>query len=552
MLSSYCLSKVDLDRAGVMDRLVERRMTIGEAAQVMGLSPRHTARLLSAYKAEGLSALQSKKRGQKSNRAYPPSYKHYVLDLVRTHYFDFGPTFAAEKLTHCHNIRVSKETLRQWMIEDGLWVPRAQRKRIQQLRPRRERFGELVQIDGSHHRWFEDRAAPCALLVFIDDATGRLLELYFCQSETTFDYMIATQRYLSRYGKPLAFYSDKHTVFRSANPTYYGATNQTQFGRALYELNIDIICANSPQAKGRVERANLTLQDRLVKELRLADISDIDGANAFVETYIETHNRKFARQAPNAHRSLSSHDSLDHAFCLKHTRTVSRQLSLQYDKKRFNLEVSDWTKRLAGRTITVCDYPDGRLVLEYEGVSIPYKVFDMLQHVERPDIVENKRLSAVLTHIQDLQQKRAQDGHDQRRLKPGRLKADAAQTHEPVKNLEPQGPQLSPLPAEDHSGFDHTPGQTRAKIDPRSLNPSQAYIRKVSKVLTLTHKGIRYRLNPPAQTALHGEKVWLYEIASDWIEILYKGTALAYSAKRVYHLRSRDDARSEVRSKVGE
>ena len=190
------------------------------------------------------------------------------MALVRERYADFGPTLACEKLWECHGIGLAKETVRRWMRDAGLWIPRAQRPpKIYQPRARRACFGELVQIDGSEHAWFEGRGPVCTLLVYIDDATSRLMALHFTASESTFSYFEATRAYLERYGKPVALYSDKASVFR---PTTKGDAGVTHFARAMYELNIDTFCANSSPAKGRVERAHLTLQDRLVKELRLA------------------------------------------------------------------------------------------------------------------------------------------------------------------------------------------------------------------------------------------------------------------------------------------
>ena len=262
------MSKKELDRVAIMDRIAERRLRQTEAAEMLGLSPRQVGRLFRAYRREGAGALASKKRGRTSNRKHPESLKQRALALVRSHYHDFGPTLAREKLAERHDLDVAVETLRLWMTEAGIWVPRSQRaKRSYQPRERRACFGELVQIDGSKHAWFEDRAEVCALLVYIDDATGTLMELRFARSEATFDYFEATRSYLIRYGKPVAFYSDRHSIFHvNARDKARRGAGLSQFGRALVELNIDIICANSPQAKGRVERANATLQDRLVKE----------------------------------------------------------------------------------------------------------------------------------------------------------------------------------------------------------------------------------------------------------------------------------------------
>src|SRR5882757_8649359 len=202
-----------------------------------------------------------------------------------------GEQKAAEKLAELHDIHLARETVRQWMITAGVWKDRRARlKAVHQPRYRRDCLGELVQIDGSEHWWFEARGPQCTLLVFIDDATSRLMHLQFVESESTFDYFAATRAYLERYGKPVALYSDKHGVFRVNRKDAIGGDGMTQFGRALHALNIDIICANSSQAKGRVERANGTLQDRLVKEMRLSGIDTIAAGNAFLPAFMEKYN----------------------------------------------------------------------------------------------------------------------------------------------------------------------------------------------------------------------------------------------------------------------
>ena len=255
----------------VLRDLAEERIRVSEAATLIGLGRRQVLRLAKAFRQRGPAALASRRRGKPSNRSYPGVLRTEVTGIIRECYADFGPTLAGEKLAELHGIRLARETLRQWMIEAGLWRDRKQRKQpVHQPRPRRECVGELVQVDGSQHWWFEDRGPQCTLLVFIDDATSRLMHLQFVESELTFAYFEAARAYLEAWGKPVAFYSDKHGVFRVNQPGAPGGDGMTQFGRALHALNIDIICANSSQAKGRVERANKTLQDRLVKELRLA------------------------------------------------------------------------------------------------------------------------------------------------------------------------------------------------------------------------------------------------------------------------------------------
>ena len=270
------MSDGELGRLEVLRDLDQRRLTTAAAAQLLGLERRQVFRLLRRYRAEGAAGLISKRRGRPGNRGKPEEFRTKALAIIRERYWDFGPTLAAEKLGELHGIVLGRETLRLWMIEAGLWLDRKQRlKRVHQPRHRRECAGELVQVDGCEHWWFEDRGPQCTLLVFIDDATSRLMHLRFVESESTFAYFHATRAYLEAWGKPVALYSDKHGVFRVNQTGALGGDGMTQFGRALDALNIDIICANSSQAKGRVERAHKTLQDRLVKELRLAGASSL-------------------------------------------------------------------------------------------------------------------------------------------------------------------------------------------------------------------------------------------------------------------------------------
>src|SRR5215213_3607666 len=266
-MTVVAMSEAELARAGPLRDVAAGRLAVDRAAALMGVSRRQALRLLRRFREGGPAALASRRRGRPSNRRLPDAVRAAALSAVRERYADFGPTLAAEKLASLHDIHditVSSETLRKGMVAEGLWADRKTRARpVHQPRGRRDCLGELVQIDGSRHWWFEDRGPPCTLLVFIDDATSRLMHLQFVLSETAFDYLRATRAYLEAYGKPVAFYSDRHSIFRVGKAEAAGGDGMTQFGRALHELNIDILCANSPQAKGRVERANKTLQDRL-------------------------------------------------------------------------------------------------------------------------------------------------------------------------------------------------------------------------------------------------------------------------------------------------
>lgn len=401
------MSRSEIDRMSVLRDLADDRIRVSEAARLMGLERRQVLRLAKAYRQRGPAALVSKRRGKRSNRSYPTGLRAEVIGLIRERYSDFGPTLAAEKLSELHGIRLGRETIRQWMMVAGFWKDRKQRmKPVHQPRNRRECVGELIQIDGSQHWWFETRGPQCTLLVYIDDATSRLMHLQFVESESTFDYFKATRTYLEQHGKPVAFYSDKHGVFRVNSKDAAGGDGMTQFGRALHALNIDIICANSSQAKGRVERANATLQDRLVKEMRLLGISSMEAGNAFLPVFMADYNARFAKPPfgdRDLHRSCAEHDDLDDAFAWKEERSVSVNLTLQYDQVMFILEPNEITHSLARKRVMVIDYPDGRLAIRHNGVDLPYRAFDKRQRVNQAAIVENKRLGPVLAYIAEKQ-----------------------------------------------------------------------------------------------------------------------------------------------------
>ena len=424
------MSDVELTRLQVLRDLDNKVVTTTVAGQLLRLERRQVFRLLKAYRERGPEGLISKHRGKRSNRAKPEALRSHVMSLVRERYADFGPTIAAEKLLEVHSVAIARETLRLWMIADGLWLDRKRRmKRVHQPRYRRDCLGELIQIDGSDHAWFEDRGPTCTLLVFIDDATSRLMHLQFVETESAFSYFTATRSYLEAHGKPVAFYSDKHSVFRVSNREAASGSGMTQFGRALHAMNIDIICANSSQAKGRVERANKTLQDRLVKELRLAGVSGIADGNAFLPAFLADFNARFAKVPANdkdLHRPLLPTDRLDDEFAWQVERSVSQSLTLQYDKVVFILDPTTMAKEAIGKKVTVIDHPDGRLSIRFKGVDLPYRTFDKIRQVQQADIIENKRLGPLLEMIREQQlargpEKRSTKGPKRRDQKDARL-----------------------------------------------------------------------------------------------------------------------------------
>src|SRR5437667_5086830 len=365
MAETVALTMGELDRLQVMSQLAERRLTRRGAAALLGLSERQVRRLYRAFRRDGATALASRHRGRPSNRQLATATREQALTLVRERYVDFGPTFAHRQLTEEHGLAFSVETLRGWLTAAGLWVPRAQRaRRSQPPRPRRACLGELVQIDGSEHAWCEDRGPVCTLLVYVDDATSRLMELCFADTESTFDYFRATRRYLERHGKPMAFYSGRLSVFHvPARDRAQGGPGLSQFGRALRDLNIDSLCANSPQAKGRVERANGTLQDRLVKELCLRGLSTPAAAEPFLPVFMADYNRRFAtpaRVAYDAHGPLLPSEDLTEIFTFHELRRITAQLTVNYQRGLYVLEDGVENRRLRRTTALVSEPPTAR------------------------------------------------------------------------------------------------------------------------------------------------------------------------------------------------
>lgn len=401
------MSERDLRRIEVLSKVIAGRMTMVSAAHVLALSERQVRRLLDRIQTGGAASIRHKAIGRPSNNRINDGIRDYAVALVRESYADFGPTLATEKLAERHGLQVSRETVRNWMVDAGLWLSRKQRRTFHQPRLRREAYGELVQIDGSEHRWFEDRGPACSLLVFVDDATGRLMQLRFVRSESAFTYFEALALYLKRHGAPIAFYSDKHSVFRVAKKDAKGGQGMTQFGRALCELNIEILCANSSQAKGRVERMNRTLQDRLVKDLRLAGIDTMDAGNAFLPDFMEDYNARFAvvpARSDDLHRPVNlAPDRLSDILCKREQRYVGSQLTFSYERKRIMLEETDVTRGLVGKYVETYAYADDRLDVRWRGYSLPYTVFDKGQRVTHAAITENKRLGDVLAYIKERQ-----------------------------------------------------------------------------------------------------------------------------------------------------
>jgi len=327
------MSHKEVKRTQILDLLKEDKISQQDASKRLGSTTRQVRRLTRRYQVAGLAGLVSKKRGSASNRRLDEAIRTETIDLIGAHYRDFGPTPAREKLAALHGIQLSVERARQIMIKAGYWQPRkGGMVCAHPMRERRARFGELIQIDGSPHDWFEGRGGYCTLLVFIDDASGRLTQLRFAPTETTLGYLHVLHDHILAHGVPVALYSDKHSIF-PINAKEADPEAETQFSRAAREMGIECIHAHSPQAKGRVERVNQTLQDRLGKEMRLAGINDMDSANTWLPGYIKDFNRRFA---------VEPKDPYDAHLAYPGTRAdLLRTLSVQMDKPQRQPAVAD-------------------------------------------------------------------------------------------------------------------------------------------------------------------------------------------------------------------
>lgn len=372
-----------------------------EAGRILDLSTRQIKRLLRAYRRRGAAGLVSKQRGRRSNNRLAEDVKKRALNLLKTKYKGFGPTLAHEKLVEKEQLKLSGESVRKLMIEEDLWKPRKAKKvETHQLRERRACFGELIQIDGSPHDWFEGRAPACVLLVFIDDATGKLLQLLFVECESFFSYCQAAEGYFRQYGKPVVFYSDRHGIFRVNMPSTGVGEALTQFGRAMQELEIEIICANSPQAKGRVERVIQTLQDRLPKELRLRGIANRVDGNAYLPEFMLDFNQRFAveaRSSVNAHRPLTAKEDLARILTWQETRTLSKNLTLQFQKTVYQIQTDRPSYALRNAQVTVCVNAQEELTILYHGKALTYSIFK--QQTKQAEIVSTKQLDHALQEI---------------------------------------------------------------------------------------------------------------------------------------------------------
>jgi transposase len=368
------MSVQELKRVHVIQQAMGKALRQREAGEVLGLTTRQVRRLIQRVRAEGDAGLVHRSRGKPSNRRHLPALKARVLQLYAKHYSDFGPTLAVEKLAERQGITLSAETLRQWLRARGIAHFTRRKRPHRAWRARKAHVGELIQLDGSHHDWFEGRGPRCVLMAYIDDASSRVFARFY-EYEGTIPAMDSFRRYVTHYGMPLALYTDKHTTYKSpAAPTVEeqlaGRRPHSQFERSLAELGVTVIHAHSPQAKGRVERLFKTLQDRLVKDLRLAGIATIEAANQFLDTWRPGYNRRFAvppAQAANLHRPRPASRDLDRTLCLKTTRVVRRDWTVAHHGQLLQIET-----QIHAHEVLVENHLNGTMRVTHHGQPLRY------------------------------------------------------------------------------------------------------------------------------------------------------------------------------------
>jgi len=368
-------SQEELRRLHVIQKVLEGGLKQVEAEEILSLSSRHIRRVVKRVRKEGHRGIVHRLRGRPSNRKISDQLKEKVIKLYGKSYKGFGPTLASEKLLERDGVRISDETLRGWLIEAGDWKRVRKTRRHRQWRERKGHRGEMVQIDGSHHAWFEDRGEPCVLMGYIDDATGDPFGRFY-DYEGTMPAMDSFKRYIRRRGLPLKVYLDGHSTYKStAKPTIEeqlaGVEPLSEFERALKELEVEVSHAHSPQAKGRIERLFRTFQDRVIKEMRLGGIKTIEEGNKFLEAYLPLYAKRFSvrpRDKEDLHRPLPRGIDLDGILCIKTERTLRNDFTVAHNHKLYQIEEA--TK---ASEVIVQDRMNGSMRITYQGRALRFR-----------------------------------------------------------------------------------------------------------------------------------------------------------------------------------
>lgn len=387
------MTSKELNRVPVIHNVINKQMTQEEAADILCLSRRQVIRLTAKVKKEGNEGLIHKGRGSRSSRSKPDKLKAKILEICKSKYKGFSPSFASEKLFEIDKISIHHDTLRKWFIEVDIPYKKRRCREHRSWRERKTFFGMMVQLDGSHHQWFGEECAWSVLMGYVDDATSRVY-LRFYEYEGTIPAMDSLKRYIKKNGIPRSVYLDKHTTYKSTKkPTIEDELKNikamSQFERALKELGVKVIHADSPQAKGRVERSFRTHQDRLIKELSLAGIKDIESANKFLDSYyIPKHNRKFsiaAKDLANMHRSIPGGMDIDRILCIKRTVSLRNDFTVQYNNKYYQV-----LEAIGAKQITVEEGLDGKIRLYYKDKRLKHKII-----AKKPQRIEKKKIVII-------------------------------------------------------------------------------------------------------------------------------------------------------------
>ncbi len=357
----------ELKRLHVIHKVIEGTLTQRDAAELVSLCERQIRRMVKRIREEGDAGIRHRARGKPSNRKVSKKLKERIVHLYRTTYPDFGPTLFSEKLEERNRISISRETARRWLVEEGLWKTHRRRKIHRLWRERKEYYGEMLQMDGSHHDWFEGRGPHCVLMAYIDDATSKVWGRFY-EYEGTIPAMDSFMQYITTYGIPMSIYFDKHTTYKSPSKGDEEVEPKSQFGRALAELGVRMRHAHSPQAKGRIERLFKTLQDRLVKEMRLRGIGTLPAANRFLASYLPGYNRRFsmpAKHTEDLHRPVTV--ALETILCIKNERAVKQDHTIKYNGRLYQID-----DRIHAKNVVVEELIDGTMRIRHKEVLLSF------------------------------------------------------------------------------------------------------------------------------------------------------------------------------------
>ena len=393
------MSQRELKRLHVIKKVLDEVLSQVEASEILLLSSRQIRRMVRRVREEGDKGIRHGLRGKKSANRLPKKVKDKVIKLYRGKYEGFGPTLASEKLLDLEGINISKETLRNWLIESGDWKKVRKSRTHRQWRERKHYFGEMVQMDGSHHDWLEGRGSELVLMAYIDDATNRIFARFYDYEGTT-PAMESFKHYIKGYGIPMSIYLDRHSTYKSTGkPTIEDELSnkmpKSQFERALEELGVRVIHAYSPQAKGRIERLFKTLQDRLVKEMRLLGIKTKEEANEFLKHYLQGHNERFSinpAKEGDLHRAIPKDVDMDNILCIKTKRTLRNDFTISHDGNLYQI-----TERVHGKEVMVEERIDGSMHITYDNRRLKFKEISSRPFIDK--VTELKAIKSKKVYI---------------------------------------------------------------------------------------------------------------------------------------------------------